>query len=94
MDVTLSGDFMADIEALSTAEDFLDYFKIPYDPKLVQIKRVQLLRMYQKLLPEESGPPQYERYKQALCTAYRQISLGRELAFEAGGCNGCTECSD
>lgn len=94
MDVTLPGDFMDDIEELATAEDFLDYFNIKYDIELVKTKRIQILRMYQKLLPNSSVQPSYEEYKQALCTAYKQITLGRELAFEGGGCHGCTECSD
>jgi hypothetical protein len=94
MDVTLPDGFMDDIEDLATAEDFLEYFNIQYDSELVKTKRVQILRMYQKLLPENGSFPSYEVYKQALCTAYKQISLGRELAFEGGGCHGCTECSD
>ncbi|MDC0610985.1 nitrogenase-stabilizing/protective protein NifW [Vibrio sp.] len=94
MDATLHGHFIDDLEDLETAEDFLNYFNIEFDAKLVRVKRIQLLRMYEKLLSHDADNASYESHKQALCTAYKQITLGRELAFEGGGCHGCTDCSD
>jgi hypothetical protein len=29
----IDDDFEADLDALESAEDFLDYFQIPYDPR-------------------------------------------------------------
>jgi len=76
---------------LETAEDFLIYYHIQYDNKLIKIKRIQLLRMYHKLLPCNHDQLTYEQHQLALKTAYRQLILGRELVFETGGCHGCND---
>jgi nitrogenase-stabilizing/protective protein len=83
-----------DMEYLETAEDFLNYFEVDYEPMLIQNKRVQLLRLYQQLLEKNAQNPTYATYRQALCTAYKQLSLGRELAFSGAGCQGCRSCDD
>jgi hypothetical protein len=83
-----------DLDSLETAEDFLDYFEVEYDQVLVQNKRIQLLRLYQQLLEKNAGNRTFATYRQALCTAYKQLSLGRELAFAGTGCQGCSSCDD
>lgn len=39
-----------DLEELSSAEDFLDYFQIDYDPKVVQINRLHIMQRYHDYL--------------------------------------------
>ncbi|SHO56806.1 nitrogenase-stabilizing/protective protein NifW [Vibrio quintilis] len=89
----VDSEILAAMDGLETAEDFLNFFEIEYDVRLVQIKHIQLLRMYQKLLP--SGEPGFDQHKRALCVAYNQLARGRELAFEASGCQTCSsDCGD
>jgi hypothetical protein len=83
-----------DLDSLESAEDFLGYFEVEYDPVLVENKRIQLLRLYQQLLEKNAGNRTFTTYRQALCTAYKQLSLGRELAFAGTGCQGCSSCED
>ncbi|CAM3944544.1 Nitrogenase-stabilizing/protective protein NifW [Vibrio aerogenes CECT 7868] len=86
----VDADRLAAMDGLETAEDFLDFFEIAYDTRLVQIKHIQLLRMYQKLLPAGEAKPGYDQHRRALCMAYSQLTQGRELAFEASGCQSCS----
>ena len=52
----------AELEELSSAEDFLDYFRIDYDPRVVQVNRLHILQRFhdylarQDSLPETAGP--------------------------------------
>ncbi len=94
MDHTLKADFVQEIDGLETAEDFLNFFDVDYDKGLVQRKRVQLLRLFQQILSRQDGSRSYSSYKQALCIAYKQLELGRELAFASSGCEGCTSCDE
>ncbi|MBF9002402.1 MULTISPECIES: nitrogenase-stabilizing/protective protein NifW [Vibrio] len=88
-------EFLEDLEELSTAEAFLDYFDIDYEPELVERKHIQLLRLFQKLLSSQPARlSEYRYYHQTLSIAYRQLALGREPAFDSHGCQSChsTEC--
>lgn len=94
MSQTMEVDFVDDIDGLETAEDFLNFFDVEYDAALVTRKRIQLLRLFQQILERCEGIQSYGAYKQALCVAYKQLELGRELAFASSGCEGCTSCDD
>ncbi|WED24083.1 nitrogenase-stabilizing/protective protein NifW [Vibrio sp. JC009] len=87
-------DFEMEIDSLSSAEDFLGYFQLDYDPQLIRTKRIQLMRMFHHVLNTFSEPLQHADYRKALKVAYRQLENGNELAFSASGCQGCTECDD
>ncbi|WP_413282665.1 nitrogenase-stabilizing/protective protein NifW [Vibrio sp. MA40-2] len=80
--------------SLESAEDFLDYFDIPYEPELVQRKRIQLLRLFQHVLNTYPTPWQNKDYTKALNIAYCQIQSGNELAFSTSGCESCSDCDD
>ncbi|MGX9417630.1 nitrogenase-stabilizing/protective protein NifW [Vibrio sp. WJH972] len=86
--------FEDDIEELESAEDFLHFFDVEFDAELVTRKHIPLLRLFQQILDRHDGTPSYSAYKKALCSAYKQLELGRELAFASGGCDGCTSCDD
>ena len=39
-----------DLEELSSAEDFLNYFQVPYDPKVVHINRLHIMQRFHDYL--------------------------------------------
>ncbi|PJC87615.1 hypothetical protein CSW98_00360 [Vibrio sp. HA2012] len=82
------------ISELEHAEDFLRFFQIDFDPELVRVKRIQLLRLFHHILNSFSQPLQHQEYRKALKIAYRQLENGNELAFKASDCQGCSECDD
>jgi len=94
MDTTQNSDFLEQLSALETAEDFLDYFSVDYDEEIVQRKHIPLLRLFQKLLACKTIA-NYETYQKSLNLAYKQILLGNEPMLNGGGCAGCTaECGE
>ncbi|MEI8633963.1 nitrogenase-stabilizing/protective protein NifW [Vibrio sp. PP-XX7] len=96
-EVILSGEVVSDdvaFDELETVEDFLRYFQIPFDQALVQRKRIALLRFYQHVLQQYTGPMSRTQYRHALKVAYRQVAGGREIAFDVHGCKNCTQCDD
>ena len=44
------GEFEADLADLSSAEDFLDYFDIDYDPAVVHVNRLHILQRFHDYL--------------------------------------------
>ena len=50
-------DFDSDLAELSSAEDFLDYFRIAYDPKVVQVNRLHILQRFHDYLAEADELP-------------------------------------
>lgn len=82
------------LESLSTAEEFLDYFNISFDPQLVTHKRIALLRLFREELEQAPEPRGYKVYKRALLKAYSSLLFGHLPSVEEGGCGSCTECDD
>jgi nitrogenase-stabilizing/protective protein len=50
-------DFESDLAELSSAEDFLDYFRIAYDSKVVQVNRLHILQRFHDYLAEIDEQP-------------------------------------
>ena len=48
------------IEDLVSAEDFLDYFEVPYDPAVVQVNRLHILQRFHDYLARQAPnlPPE------------------------------------
>lgn len=44
-----------DLKHLESAEDFLNYFAIPYDAAVVQVSRLHILKRFQQYLAHEGG---------------------------------------
>lgn len=64
-----------DLEELSSAEDFLDYFEVAYDPSVVHVNRLHILQRFHDYLAEAGGMPEPEeeqraRYRDLLTAAY------------------------
>ncbi len=68
-----------ELEDLESAEDFLDYFGVDYDQKVVHVNRLHILQRYHNYLKREGGDPndpeevRRERYTGLLTRAYRDF---------------------
>jgi nitrogenase-stabilizing/protective protein len=49
-------DLDLDLDELSSAEDFLDYFKVPYDPAVVHVNRLHILQRFHDYLAKIAMP--------------------------------------
>jgi len=67
--------FEDDLAELSSAEDFLDYFRIPYDAAMVQVNRLHILQRYHDYLAkQEAGKaPEYQAWRGWLLRAYEDF---------------------
>lgn len=70
-------DLDLDMEELSSAEDFLTYFKVAFEPAVVQVNRLHIMqRMHDYLarspMPTET-PARFRHYHQALRQAYQDF---------------------
>lgn len=68
-------DFEIDLEDLSSAEDFLDYFDVTYDAGVVHVNRLHILqRFHDYLAKQEAGKaPDYDAYRKWLVMAYEDF---------------------
>ena len=68
-----------DLEELVSAEDFLDYFGVPYEPAIVQVNRLHILQRFHDYLAKQAPnlPPEEEAqrgiYRLWLERAYRDF---------------------
>jgi len=64
--------FEDDLADLSSAEDFLEYFGIAHDPRVVQVNRLHILqRFHDYLARQEAGKaPDYHAWRAWLARAY------------------------
>jgi nitrogenase-stabilizing/protective protein len=75
----MSDSFAAQLRQLSAAEDFLDFFGVPYDKSVVNVSRLHILkRFYQYIrqeptLPDHSEQALYQCYRQLLIRAYEDF---------------------
>jgi nitrogenase-stabilizing/protective protein len=61
-------DFELDLEELSSAEDFLDYFGIEYDQRVVHVNRLHILQRYHDYLGQVEAMPESEEEQRVLYT--------------------------
>ncbi len=71
-------EFELDLEELSSAEDFLEYFEVPYDPAVVHVNRLHILQRFHDYLDRQETPPEDEDalraiYAQWLERAYQDF---------------------
>lgn len=55
-----------DMEDLSSAEDFLDYFNIEYDQKIVHVNRLHILQRFHDYINQIESMPESEEEQRAL----------------------------
>jgi len=77
LDINDDFDIDDDMEDLVSAEDFLNYFDIPFDETTVNVYRLHILQRYHDYLSQsELAEDQLERreqYKQILIRAYESF---------------------
>lgn len=78
--------FADDLADLVSAEDFLDYFDIPFDARVVQVNRLHILQRYHDYLArQEAGrTSDYAAWRAWLLRAYEDFvssSAGQEKVF-------------
>lgn len=69
-------DFLDALEELESAEDFLNFFQVPFDQSIVHVNRLHILQRYHNYLTahrERSGTPGYLDYKALLMRAYEDF---------------------
>ena len=68
-----------DLEELSSAEDFLNYFQVEYEPSIVHVNRLHILQRFNEYLEKakdvfpESEDAQRDVYKKLLQRAYQDF---------------------
>ena len=66
-------DLELDMDELSSAEDFLEYFEIDFDPSVVHVNRLHILQRFHNYMAEVEDPPEDE---QALFALYADLLKG------------------
>ncbi|GDY26093.1 nitrogenase-stabilizing/protective protein NifW [Agarivorans sp. Toyoura001] len=79
------------IANLSSAESFLEFFKVSYQPNLLQVKRVVYLRLLGQVLSEQQCS-NFNEFKAAVAKAYCLLEKGVVLAHAAPACKTCSGC--
>lgn len=65
-------DLAADLADLESAEDFLDYFSVAYDPGIVHVNRLHILHRFHDYLGKghDAHAPTHAEYRASLARAY------------------------
>lgn len=59
-------EFDLDMDELSSAEDFLDYFEVDYDPSVVHVNRLHILQRFHDYMGEVETIPESDEAKREL----------------------------
>lgn len=66
-----------DLDELSSAEDFLDYFEVDYDPSVVHVNRLHILQRFHDYLgsieDELDDDRKYTVYRDMMVSAYQDF---------------------
>jgi len=72
-----NSDFLDDMQDLVSAEDFLEYFEIPYDERVVKVNRLHILQRFHNYLKAAAMPEddagQKAIYLSSLAQAYQDF---------------------
>jgi nitrogenase-stabilizing/protective protein len=63
--------FLQQLKALSSAEDFLQYFGVPFEQRVVNVSRLHILKRFFQYLRQEKGIDQSDEVK--MFTVYRAL---------------------
>jgi len=66
-------EFIDDLEELSAAEEFLEYFDIDYEPKVVMVNRLHIMQRYHDYLQQAEAAGSLPQQEAELKDAYRQM---------------------
>lgn len=73
--------FLQQLKALSSAEDFLQFFGVPFDQKVVNVSRLHILKRFFQYLRQQNGLPQTDEVQ--MFTAYRGLLVKAYADFVA-----------
>lgn len=59
-------EFDLDLDELSSAEDFLEYFEVEYEPSVVHVNRLHILQRYHNYINAVESMPEDEDAKKAI----------------------------
>ena len=64
-----------DLADLQSAEDFLEYFDVAYDPKVVHVNRLHILQRFHDYMSARKADrlPTYAEYRESLGLAYKDF---------------------
>jgi nitrogenase-stabilizing/protective protein len=71
--------FEEDLDSLESAEDFLDYFQLEYDAKVVHVNRLHILQRFHNYLSQgaetipDDDDARYAVYKRLMAQAYQDF---------------------
>jgi nitrogenase-stabilizing/protective protein len=71
-------EFERDLEELSSAEDFLCYFGVAFDPQVVQVNRLHILQRFHDYLAQVEAMPEDAEQRRAL---YAGLLVGAYTDF-------------
>jgi nitrogenase-stabilizing/protective protein len=84
-------DLVSRLGTLSSAEDFLQFFGVPFDPPVVHVNRLHILKRFRQYLQRSEGLDAldevalFRRYREHLVQAYQdfvQSNAQREKVFK------------
>jgi nitrogenase-stabilizing/protective protein len=77
---------LAEFNQLINAEEYLEFFALPYDPQFVNVNRLHILQKFSSFIksidsesPELSDAEKLERYQVALEEAYKTFTTSSPL---------------
>lgn len=76
-------DLELDLDELSSAEDFLEYFGIDYDAAVVHVNRLHILQRFHDYLDRLAAMPEDEDEQRALYTHWLKQAYGDFVASDA-----------
>lgn len=62
--------FIEQMAELESAEEFLDFFSVPYDPAVVSVNRLHILQRFHDYLRGAGQHPEFETWRGLLARAY------------------------
>jgi len=63
--------FLENLKTLSSAEDFLQFFGVPFDPAVVNVSRLHILKRFFQYLQQQNTEPTTDELQ--LFTSYRAL---------------------
>ncbi len=72
--------FIQQLKSLSSANEFLEFFGIPYDERVVHVNRLHILKRFYQYLHKAEGLPGlnevelFRRYREFLMQAYQDFT--------------------
>lgn len=82
-DIESETDLDLDLAELSSAEDFLDYFGIAYDPRVVQVNRLHILQRFHDYLGAQPAPATDESAQRAHYARWLERAYGDFVTSDA-----------